>query len=173
MNPSFQIILSVIIIILIVLSSQLFYRLYMYWYVSWKLRQLKFDLGEITYSLEKMIYFVTLPSIDSEITSAEPDQIIVRADFDSMLFPRFEGLRIMLRDSHKKERVIAYLSAEHFGVPMLNNLFINQTLSAAAQNRISAFRMMHPTTIREIQMEVHRNLIQKPQVVVQNMTPSI
>ena len=168
MNPSYQVILSVMIIFIIILSSPLFYRFYMFWYVSAKLRKLKFELGEITYSLEKMIYFVTLPSIDSEITNAQPEQVIVHADFDSLLFPRFEGLRIMLRDSNKKERVIAYLSAEQFGVPMLNNFVVQKLITEKSLQRISAYRMMHPTTIHEIQMEVHRNLTQKVQSYIQN-----
>ncbi len=162
MNLSIQLVCYMIGIVVIMLLSQRFYRWHLHLYSMRKLKQLNFDLEEITYSLEEIIYFVTLPSIDKLITDANPEQLIVRPDFNSIFFPQLVGVSVMIEHTGEGNRVIAYLPLERLGTPMLDTLLLIKKIDLTDYERMSAYRLLHHSTIREIQLEVHRQLQTKP-----------
>jgi hypothetical protein len=164
MTFTIQAILFISIVAFTLVLSQWFYQLHLRIYSSAKLQKLKYSLEEFTYSLEEMIYFVTLPSMDPNLTHSKVEQIIVKPDFDSLFFPRLIGVSVLIDQQAGGRRVIAYLPLERMGTPLLDTLMMSGEINRKIYEMMSAYRMLHPSTLHEIKLEVHRRLQSRPRM---------
>lgn len=164
MTITIQSIIVVALIAWTLVLSQWFYRLHLHMYTSYKLKKLKYTLEEFTYSLEEIIYFVTLPSMDPNLTGAKPEEIIVKPDFDSVLFPQLTGVSVLIGQPGGERRVIAYLTVEQMGTPLLDSLLMQGLINRRSYHTMSAYRMLQPSTFHEIRLEVHRQLQSRPRM---------
>lgn len=120
-------------------------------------RDLKLPIQQLSYSLEQISYFVSLPSSIPTIKNAKPEDVIIKLDYKSTLFPRLSGIKIMIFED-SIPIVLAYLSVQNFRIPELDHWLRQGKINESDYLKISAMKIMDPDTLKEIAAEVYKQI---------------
>jgi hypothetical protein len=113
---------------------------------------------DLHYSLEHLIYFVHVPSHDPQIAGATRQDLYIRKDYLSYLFPRIAGLHIYLRTKDGYDQLIAYLEIDKIGLPQLSEYLIRGVLTREQLTLIATAKATHAKTMKEILDHVYSEI---------------
>lgn len=158
MSEFIQFVSVTLFLVISIFGSRCFYYLYLMYFSNGMMKKYNFKLKDLKYSFEEITYFVTLPSNNPLIASASRRDLYAEKEFISLLFPSIKGLKIIVRNQVGEEQFIAYLARENFRLPLLDKLIFQGKIDQATYDRINSYKLMHPSTVREILNEVHNQL---------------
>lgn len=119
------------------------------------------SLEELKFSFEKMVYAIPIPTNQPSIIQAGKERFRIVEDFDSWIYPRLNGIRVLLKPQQGDELLIAYLSTDQFRVPILDRLLVDGKISRQIYRRISAAKLTMLSTKAEIIGEVYSKIHNK------------
>lgn len=152
-SEAFQLGCVLFFVLVSVLGSRYGHGLYLRLYVLSRLKRLGYTADDLTFSFDKMAYAVTLPTNQPELLQAEIGQFRVVREYDSWVYPRLKGVRVMLREPSGVERLIAYLAVDRLWIPLLEKLLVEGKIDRTTYQKISAFKLMLPSTQAETKKE--------------------
>lgn len=120
-------------------------------------RLLGLNILNLDFSFEQMVYFISLPSNLPIIKNAKKEDIEIEFDYASLFFPMLAGIKIVIKTDPEK-RILAYLTIKDFRLPTLDQLQENGKIDEAAYLKISTYKLIHPSTLKEISDEVYKQL---------------
>jgi hypothetical protein len=147
-----------IAIITFLLSSRLIYKLTVKLYAKRILTPLELSIEHLQYSYEELTYYVNIPTNNPDILQAKKEDLILRREFSSTLFPRIKGIHIYLRTGPHQQMMIAYLPVDRYCIPLLRIFLLRNQISKEAYNRIVACKLLQKQTAQEILEEVYQQL---------------
>ncbi len=139
------------------LSRWLWVR-YLHAFTRRSLRRLGYHATELKYSFEEIIYLIALPATDHLLQSATVEHMHIVVDYDSLLFPSAQALRVVFIDDHGTKQWIAFLSFDRFHIPVLDEAYALDKLTEAEMMKITTFLFLHPNTHDGIIREVVRKM---------------
>jgi hypothetical protein len=151
---------SVIIIFfisIIFLSSRFFYSMELKSVTRGLTQSQGFHILELDYSFEQIVYFVSLPSNIQEIKDAKQSDLMIKLDYKSLLFPRLSGIKIVIKNE-TENIILAYLHVKDFRLPALDQILEQGKIDEREYLKISTYKLMHPTTLKEISDEVYMQM---------------
>jgi hypothetical protein len=121
------------------------------------LDRLQLNWSELHYSLDHLVYFIPLPCHHPQLKTIGRNDLYVKKEFASFLFPSVSSLRIFAK-TKDGEQLIAFLAVDKLGFPQLTEFLWNGSLSAEEASLINVYKAIHNDTIREILDEVYRTM---------------
>jgi hypothetical protein len=118
----------------------------------------RMQTDDLHYSLEHLIYFIHVPSHDPQITGATRQDLYIRKDYLSYLFPKIAGLQIYLRTKDGYDQLIAYLEIDKIGLPQLSELMIRGVLTREQLTLIATAKAIRAKTMKEILDHVYAEI---------------
>lgn len=154
----FSIIIVVLIFLLIIFtSSRFFYSLELRSVTRRLTNSLGFDIQHLDYSFEQIVYFVSLPSNIPTIKNAKQEDLVIKLDYRSPLFPRLSGVKIHIK-TDTENMVLAYLPIKDFRFPALDQILLQGKIDETDYLKISTYKLIHEITLREISCEVYKQM---------------
>lgn len=162
MVNALQTILLLLIAVVALLGSRWGYLLYLQLFTKGQLKRLdNTSLEDLKFSFDRMVYAIPLPTNKPAIVQAEKERFHIVEDFDSWIYPRLNGVRVLLKPKQGEELLIAYMSADQFRVPILDRLLIDGNINRQIYRRISATKLTMLSTKEEIIGEVYSKIHNK------------
>jgi hypothetical protein len=116
-----------------------------------------FQVSELHYSYDQMIYFISMPTTLPYIKNALKEDLIIEQDYSSYFFPVLKGIKISLKQ-HGENMYLAYLPIGNFRLPHLDKLQQEGTIDEQTYLRISTSKLLDPGTLKEVREEVYKQL---------------
>lgn len=115
------------------------------------------DLYKLACPFEQIIYFVSMPSQVPEIRHADKENLVIKPDYRSLLFPQLAGLKIFIRTGGEPI-LLAYLAMKDFRLAALDQLQEQKVIGEAEYRKLAACKLIHPATLEEISDEVSQQI---------------
>ncbi|WP_438348553.1 hypothetical protein ACP8HI_23615 [Paenibacillus sp. FA6] len=155
---SLVLVLAIFIFISIILMSSRFFYFTELKSMTQKITRLHgFDIEELDYSFEQIVYFVSLPSNLPAIKHAQLENIVIKRSFESLFFPRLLGIKIVIH-TDTENLTLAYLPIKDFRLPALDQLLEQGKIDEVDYLKISTCKLIHSQTLKEISDEVYKQM---------------
>jgi hypothetical protein len=141
----------------IFMSSQYFYTVNLNIFSKRLLGRLEIDIEQLNYSFEQIVFLVSLPSNLPQLTKAKKTDVVIQKEYSFLLFPELKGIKVYLQMG-KNKTFIAYLPVKDFRLPKLDRLLVDKKITENEYLKISAFQLIHPTTLKKITDETIKRL---------------
>ncbi|MFC5530959.1 hypothetical protein [Cohnella yongneupensis] len=135
-----------VFLLVAIVGSRVGYSLHLRWYVNSLLRRLGHSKEELTFSFDKMVYAIPLPTNQPELLEAGIEQYRIVEEYDSWVYPQLIGIRVMLRTTKGTDRLVAYISADTLWIPLLEKLLVEGKIDRKTYGKISTYKLMLPST---------------------------
>ena len=146
-------------VLLFLSISLIFSRTFYYFGLKKQARDIlsKLNIKEIDlhYSLDHMIYFIQTESANPIVKNAGRNNLYVKQEFQSVLYPSVTGLQIYIRLSGNTDILVGYLAVDQLGFPQLSELALKGQMSETELRTISAYKALNPQTQKEMLDEVY------------------
>jgi hypothetical protein len=139
------------------LTSRPLYNLSMKNYGKRITNQYGFNVSDLHYSYDQMIYFISLPTTLPYIKAAVKEDLIIEQDYSSYFYPVLKGVQISL-DQNGDKLYLAYLPIGNFRLPHLDKLQQEGRIDDQAYLKISTTKLLQPDTLQEVRDEVFKQL---------------
>jgi hypothetical protein len=154
----FAIVVIIIIFIGTILCTSRFFYIFDLKTLAKKLTSsLQIDVLNLDFSFEQMVYFIALPSNIPSIKNAKIEDLIIEHDYTSLFFPKLAGIKIRIHSDPEK-RILAYLPIKGFRLPTLDRMLEQGKINDSTYLKISTFKLIHPSTLKDISDEVFKQL---------------
>ncbi|MDZ5473997.1 hypothetical protein SM124_19945 [Bacillus sp. 31A1R] len=157
MNNLYFLIGILLFFLTMILFSSQFYIFATRNYTKAVSKRLGFKVKELHYSLDQIIYFISLPSNLPEVRNAKIEDLVIEQDYSCYLFPKLKGIKIWIH-SNKNRLELGYLPIENFRLPSLDKWENEGKISDETNFKISICKLIHPKTIKEIREEVFKQI---------------
>lgn len=141
-----------------ILGSKYFYFMYLKYFTNKTLEKLNYNLKDLKYSYEEIIYFVPLPSNNPIISNSSRNDLYVKKELISPIYPSIKGIKVILKNKKDKDILIAYLAKDNFRLPTLDKLLFYKKIDINTYSKIVSYKLIHPVTIKEILDEIYIQL---------------
>lgn len=152
------IIVSVLFLVIILGTSRYLYLLELKKFTRNREKKLGLDVLELAYSFDQMVYVVSLPSSNKLFWDAKEEDISIDCEYTSYFFPKLLGIKVSINIAQAKE-MIAYLPTKDFRLPKLDQLQAQGILNEKDYMKISTYKLIHESTLKEISEEVYKQLL--------------
>jgi hypothetical protein len=141
----------------ILVSGPYFYRMELKSLSKKMTTSLGVDILQLNCSLEQMVYFVSLPSNLPILQNAKKEDLLLECEYTSIFFPQLAGVKISIQNDAEK-LMLAYLPIKNFRLPRLDRFLEEGKINENNYLKMSAYKLIHPTTIKEIKEDVYKQL---------------
>ncbi|WP_079509143.1 hypothetical protein [Mesobacillus jeotgali] len=148
---------SLAFVMMTALTSRPLYNLSMKNYCKRVTNQYGFNVSDLHYSYDQMIYFISLPTTLPYIKAAVKEDLIIEQDYTSYFYPVLKGVKISLEHNGDK-LYLAYLPIGNFRLPHLDKLQQEGSIDEQAYLKISTTKLLQPDTLQEVRDEVFKQL---------------
>jgi hypothetical protein len=100
---------------------------------------------------------ISLPSNLPIIKNVKPEELTIELDYTSLIFPQLSGIKIYIK-TNKEKMVLAYLPTKDFRLPTLDQMLEQGKINEGDYLKISTYKLIHQTTLKEITGEVYKQL---------------
>jgi hypothetical protein len=145
----------------VLLGSRYGYKLYLRLFAKGKLKRFGFSLDDLKFSFDKIVFAIPLPTNQPELIQAKIGSFRTVEEIDSWVYPRLNGIRVLLKTEHGAEQLVAYLSVERMWLPILEQLLVEGKINRDTYRRISSCKLILPATKAEIIDDVHNQIHKK------------
>jgi hypothetical protein len=154
----FSIIFTVFIFVgFIFVTGPFFYRMELKSISKKVKKSLGVDILQLHCSLEQMVYFVSLPSNLPILQNAKREDLLLKCEYTSIFFPQLAGVEISIQNG-KEKLLLAYLPIKNFRLPRLDRLLEEGKINETNYLKISTYKLIHPSTMKEIKEDVYKQL---------------
>ncbi|RCX17782.1 hypothetical protein DFP94_108143 [Fontibacillus phaseoli] len=120
-------------------------------------RTFHLEIPNMDYSFEQIVYFISLPTNIPSIRNASRDNLVIKLDYKSLIFPRLSGLKMYIK-SEKEKILLAYLPIKDFRLPALDQILKQGKINESDYRNMSTCKLIHPATLKEINEEVYQQI---------------
>lgn len=157
MNEVMVFSIAIIMVTIVILTSNYFYLIETKSVAKKTLKRLNISSSQLNFTLEKLVFFESITSHHSVISHAKKENIIIKYDYDSLLFQELKGIRILIRGEHETI-LLAYLTVDDFRLPLLYLLQYENKISESLHRTVAINQLSLPETIAEIKTEIYVRL---------------
>lgn len=161
MNETAEAVSLLAIFVVSLFCSKYGYKFHLLLRTKFKLKRAGYRLEDVKFSFDRMVYTISLPTSQPDIMRADKESFRIVEEFDSWIYPRLKGVRILLRPGLGNAQLISYMPMEEFRQPLLDQLLLEGEITEGAYRRISACKLMLPSTKAEIIDEVYKQIHNK------------
>lgn len=154
----------IIIMVMFILFTARFFYLYNIRMTTKRiLSRINIHPSELNFALEKLVFFESLTSHHPIINQVKKENIIIKHDYDSLLFQQINGLKVLIK-GEKETILLAYLTVDDFRLPLLDLLQYEGILNDTQHRIISINQLTLLETVYEIKTEIYARLQQNKTV---------